>query len=701
MTWLTPLVGAIGAAILVPTLIILYFLKLRRRDVEISTTLLWKKSIQDLQANAPFQKLRRNLLLFLQLLVLAACLFALAQPQFMGQRAVGEQHVILIDRSASMQALDANEARSKTRLEAAKEEAIEFIQTLREPGLFGGGTGDEAMVIAFDSKADVRLGFTNDKNALEAAINGIEATDSRSELDQAVRLARAHAPPRLIEDEIKDENGNVIERRFIELPSGAVGTIHIFSDGRLRGTEKAETDPEDEVLYHPQGDPDSVNIGITSLRADRSFKDPTQLSVFVGLSSTDPSPRVVDVELLIDGVAQRIREVELPGTGAGSTGGAEGEALGEIPEAGLGGTTFEFDRPTGGVVTVRVNPRGEDVLPNDDRAWVVVPPARSLRVGVAGKGTYVLRKALAALEPQIGVDEISEDEVATAFQEGAYDVIVLDGWMPDPPEDSDDPLPPGRWLVMGAVPGAPLGMTPVGEADRAIVLNWSRDHPALRGVSLGNVGFAEVTRYEIPDTSVAEPLATTDVGPAIVEMVTARMRALVVAHDVEKSIWWQDISFPWFIGKAVRYLGEEGSTGLAHMVQPGEVISDRLPQGATNITVESPRGERTSVPQSDDGRIVYGPVDQAGIYTIRWTGEAGAGDGVVNGRVVRAFTANLLSTHESDTRTMESLNLPAHLVAGETGGNAAQTIRIWPWLLLAGLGILMFEWFIYNRKVYV
>ena len=49
MTWLTPILAGVAAAIAIPALLILYFLKLRRREVEISTTLLWKKAIEDLK----------------------------------------------------------------------------------------------------------------------------------------------------------------------------------------------------------------------------------------------------------------------------------------------------------------------------------------------------------------------------------------------------------------------------------------------------------------------------------------------------------------------------------------------------------------------------------------------------------------------------------------------------------------------------
>ena len=58
LTWVTPLAGAIlGAAILAP-LVALWFLKLRRKRRVISSTLLWSRSLADLRANTPFQRIR-------------------------------------------------------------------------------------------------------------------------------------------------------------------------------------------------------------------------------------------------------------------------------------------------------------------------------------------------------------------------------------------------------------------------------------------------------------------------------------------------------------------------------------------------------------------------------------------------------------------------------------------------------------------
>src|SRR5687768_12616524 len=93
--------AAIAAGIAIPSLLLLYFLKLRRREMTVPSTILWKKAVQDLQVNSPFQKLRRNLLLLLQMLLLAALLLALSNPITFYRPGAGEQSVILIDRSAS------------------------------------------------------------------------------------------------------------------------------------------------------------------------------------------------------------------------------------------------------------------------------------------------------------------------------------------------------------------------------------------------------------------------------------------------------------------------------------------------------------------------------------------------------------------------------------------------------------------------
>src|SRR5215813_538926 len=118
--WNTPLGLAAWSALAgVPVgIIALYFLKLRRRPVRVPSTLLWRRSLEDLHVNSLFQRLRRNLLLFLQLLVVFLAMLALLAPRVRGLSGAGQRYVLTIDNSASMGSTDV----SPTRLDRAKAE---------------------------------------------------------------------------------------------------------------------------------------------------------------------------------------------------------------------------------------------------------------------------------------------------------------------------------------------------------------------------------------------------------------------------------------------------------------------------------------------------------------------------------------------------------------------------------------------------
>ena len=100
MSWLTPLFGGIVLAVVVPSLVALYFLRLRRSERAIPSTMLWKRSVEDVRANTPFQRLRMNLLLLLQLLLLILLGLALMQPRLDSGSVRAGRTVLLIDRSA-------------------------------------------------------------------------------------------------------------------------------------------------------------------------------------------------------------------------------------------------------------------------------------------------------------------------------------------------------------------------------------------------------------------------------------------------------------------------------------------------------------------------------------------------------------------------------------------------------------------------
>ncbi len=466
--------------------------------------------------------------------------------------------------------------------------------------------------------------------------------------------------------------------------------------------------------YQAMGQPDSQNIGITGLRAGRAYDNPNKLSVFVGLQSTFREARQVEVECRVDGVVAGIKQVDLAAAAVeGAVKAAEppkeGEPAKPAAEAratpALGGTVFNMDRPSGGLVTVRVTPGPSDVLAADNQAWLVVPPAKKLAVAVVTRGNLFLGAALESL-PLSDLKVMTPEAFEAARKDNKLnvDVVILDGYLPTMEKDALSPLPPGRYLAFGVVPTGPQGLVDEGdgdEHDNAVFLDWHRDHPALRGISFDAVGLGRPRKVSIPKSSPATAIALDEFGPAMVELAAADSRAIVVPTPILNGNWPINLSFVVFMAQAVGYLGDD-SSGLGQMVQPGGVLSDRLPIGATDVKVTLPDGSANPMgAPAQDGKVVYGPIESCGIYQVSWVGKPGPSDAELNGRSVRPFAANLLDPAESDLATVPKLELGSKTVTAEGTGTTKVAQRLWPWLIVGALAVILLEWFVYNRKVQI
>ncbi len=180
MTWpnfLAPWWG--WMSLLALPLIALYLLRQKRPDLSVSSTLLWSKALADMRASTPFQKLRRNLLLLLQLLILAALVIALMRPVIQASAGESKAGVIVIDATASMQTTDNG---GPSRLDRAKDEAKKLVDAMRP--------GDRYMLVVDGGGLNHGgIGFSTSKSELKGEIDKIRASDTSSDLFESLLLA--------------------------------------------------------------------------------------------------------------------------------------------------------------------------------------------------------------------------------------------------------------------------------------------------------------------------------------------------------------------------------------------------------------------------------------------------------------------------------------------------------------------------------
>ena len=262
---------------LVPIIVFFYLLKLKRREMVISSVLLWNHLVKDVQANAPFQKLKKNLLLLLQLLAALLATAALARPAFYAQSLGGGSVVLVLDGSASMQSRDA----PGSRFDEAKSIALKMVGDMRG--------GDKMMVLLATSRTHRLTGFTGDKNELRHAISSAQAADTTTNVRDALLLAVSAA-------------GSSV------LHGGS--RVHVISDGAFPEMEELDTRGS-EVQFVKVGTR-SNNVGIVAMDVRRSFKEKGGYQMFLAVRNYSPEPRKCNVEFYRNEALVDVRPIELP-----------------------------------------------------------------------------------------------------------------------------------------------------------------------------------------------------------------------------------------------------------------------------------------------------------------------------------------------------------------------------------------------------
>lgn len=191
-------------------LLIFYFLKLKRPEVEISSLVLWQSVLNDQRVNSPFQRFRRNILLWLQITALVLLVVASMQPFLQGAVEPAAYQPILIDCSASMAAIDP--VTGKTRLDEARERAGQLVENLRPD--------QRLALIAIHSSADRLTEFTSNRRVLSDALESLQVRDVSSEIDDALRMTQALSRTVPIESALLISDGNFPRKVQFALPFG-------------------------------------------------------------------------------------------------------------------------------------------------------------------------------------------------------------------------------------------------------------------------------------------------------------------------------------------------------------------------------------------------------------------------------------------------------------------------------------------------
>ena len=364
MNFLNP--EALAFAVTLPIVIIFYLLKRRRVAHLVSSTIIWKRFLNETQANSPFQKLRHNWLLIIQLIFLSLAIFALIRPYFSSKIESGRFVVVILDVSASMQATDV----SLNRFELAKGEVNKMIDGMYD--------NDQMVLILSGGNTEVRQSPTSVKAILKKALDQVKVTDSPTRLLEAIKLSQNLS-----------RNRPKVE-------------VHLFSDGVSSDLDAFELQ-DLNLEYHRLGK-GGGNLGITSLEVRSNPEQLGQQSVFATIGNFSTNTMSSEVSLFFDDQMIGNRRLTVGPTNTASL-------------------VFSSNQRPNGVFRMKL--KNDDFLQVDNIGSVMGLTRRNVEVLLITKGNVFLEKALRSIDD---IDLIVKSSLTDSTPN--VDVVVLDSIRP-------------------------------------------------------------------------------------------------------------------------------------------------------------------------------------------------------------------------------------------------------------------------------
>ena len=665
-------------------IIALYILKLRRRREPVSTLMFWEELFRERQTTSLFQRLKHLLSLLLQLLFLALLVLAIARPQFAFITKSARQLVLIIDQSASMNAIE-EESEGLTRLASAKESALRTVDGLRFM--------DEMTVISSHTRPVIHIPFTNHQKSLREAINAIQPTDISTNLGPAYDLAYAIA-------QTKPNPEIVIFSDFQSISEELLAKLN----------SKTETDEAPKIKRRLiQIGEAKDNVGITQFRVRKSLVNAFDYQTLLRVVNASETERQFNVELYFDENLFDVRPYNL----------APGESKSEIF------SNFAFE---GGKLKAVLDV--QDALPTDNTAYATLPKRDLIPVLLVTVENPFLQKAL-AVDEQIKLTVLtpteyetdvlpSRGEVTSPLQEKQpYQVVIFDRYSPPtlgdgnymfiypPAASSETANPELKWNIGGAL-------------ETPIITDWERTHPILQHVHLENVQIG--TAYQVTPPSTAQVLARSFESPVLFIDVTPNRKIVFAAINILESDLPLRIAFPVIIANTIQWF-QQRSEIQEHHLRTGEVLKQRIesvnatlqpelkteidsPPDAPKLAKITGPGDKTwEIPIERDA-LLFDQTQRAGFYELKIS-EA------VDATAEDAPPPAASEPTEEDSGTVWSVNLadeteshigtdPAVedlLEASVTpGGTAILRYPPWVYLVFLAVGLSVVEWFLYQRR---